>query len=95
MAKKKNLPFDRHSFFTLYNYPWTLNAYKKAELFKIISSLQRYENINQALLDNIFEGSGQGGIESIINQSQFTIKVKRNNILLDSLDNLTRGVSNE
>lgn len=53
-AKKHNKEFDRHSFFTLYNYPWTLNAYKKAELFKIISHSDRYESIGQALLHNLF-----------------------------------------
>lgn len=37
-AKKDGREFDRHSFFTLYNYPWTLNAYRKAELFRIIQS---------------------------------------------------------
>jgi hypothetical protein len=53
-AKKQKREFDRHSFFTLYNYPWTLNAYKKGELFKIISSSDRYDNIGQALLHNLF-----------------------------------------
>ena len=37
-AKRHNTVFNRHSFFTLYNYPWTLNAYRKAELFRIIAS---------------------------------------------------------
>jgi hypothetical protein len=35
-ARRHQREFDRHSFFTLYNYPWTLNAYRKAELFRII-----------------------------------------------------------
>jgi len=36
-AKKMGKEFDKYSFFSLYNYPWTLNAHKKAELFKIKS----------------------------------------------------------
>jgi hypothetical protein len=35
-TKNANQVFDRHSFFTLYNYPWTLNAHRKAELFRIV-----------------------------------------------------------
>lgn len=44
-AKRHNTAFNRHSFFTLYNYPWTLNAYRKAELFRIIASQNRHEQI--------------------------------------------------
>lgn len=66
-AKKHGKNFDRHSFFTLYNYPWTLNAYKKAELFKIITSNDRYDNIGNALLQNLFQNpGGAGGIDSIL-----------------------------
>ena len=50
LAKRQGKEFDRHSFFTLYNYPWTLNAYRKAELFRIIASIDRYDFIGQALL---------------------------------------------
>lgn len=42
--------FDRFSFFTLYCFPWTLNAYRKAELFRIQSEQERYNNVGQALL---------------------------------------------
>ena len=44
-TKQQNKEFDRHSFFTLYNYPWTLNAYRKAELFRIIANQTRHEMI--------------------------------------------------
>ena len=52
-AKKSNKPFNRFEFFTLYNYPWTLNAHRKAELFRIISDHTRADNINHAILQNI------------------------------------------
>lgn len=52
-ALRHGKTFDRHSFFTLYNYPWTLNAYRKAELFKTIANNDRYDFIGQALLSNL------------------------------------------
>lgn len=84
-AKKQGKEFDRHSFFTLYNYPWTLNAYKKAELFRIISSQERYDQIGQSLLNNIFSNPNIG---DIINNAHFSIKIRREAILEDSLNNL-------
>ena len=53
LAKRHGKEFDRHSFFTLYNYPWTLNAYRKAELFRIIQSQNRHDMIGNAVLQNL------------------------------------------
>lgn len=50
LARRHQKEFDRHKFFTLYNYPWTLNAYRKAELFRIIQGQQRHQQIGDALL---------------------------------------------
>lgn len=88
-AKKDGKEFDRHGFFTLYNYPWTLNAYKKAELFRAIASADRYDNIGHALLNNLFGGNPNGGIDSILQQVHFCIKIRRSQLLHDSLDSLT------
>lgn len=52
-AKRNNRKFDRFSFFTLYCYPWTLNAYRKSELFRIMQSQDRHDHIGQALLNNL------------------------------------------
>lgn len=45
-AKAEHRVFDRFEVFTLYNYPWTLNAHRKAELFRIIGDHTRSANIN-------------------------------------------------
>jgi len=52
-AKNDKREFDRHSFFTLYNYPWTLNAYKKSEPLHILASADRHLAINRAILQNM------------------------------------------
>ena len=52
-ALRTGKEFDRFSFFTLYCFPWTLNAYRKAELFRIQSEQERYNNVGQALLSNL------------------------------------------
>lgn len=95
-AKKHNRPFDRHEFFTLYNYPWTLNAYKKAELFNIISSMERYDMIGQALLQNLNNiMDPNNGLNNILNATSFNFKIRRDNILEDSLNGLvSRTISN-
>ena len=50
--KQQNREYDRYSGFNLYNYPWTLNAYRKAELFRIIASQHRHDMIGQAIFQN-------------------------------------------
>lgn len=94
-AKKHHRDFDRHSFFTLYNYPWTLNAYRKAELFRIIQSHNRHQNIGDALLQNLGSlldpnASNNQTINSILGAAHFTIKIRRDRILEDSLGCLVR-----
>lgn len=81
-AKKQNKNFDRFSFFTLYCYPWTLNAYRKAELFRIISSQNRHDEISNALLQNLgnFMNPGMSHnatLNNIIRDSSFVLKIRR------------------
>lgn len=87
-AQKKGQVFDRHSFFTLFNYPWSLNAYKKSELFNVMASQGRYNMINEALLENIGLGGGINSLNNIFMQAHFQIKIRRDNLLEDSLNNL-------
>lgn len=98
-AKRHNKTFDRHSFFTLYNYPWTLNAYRKAELFRIIASQTRHEMIGQAILQNMNSffsaGNTNSTINTILNSAHFTLKVRRANILEDSLNGIVMNSANQ
>ena len=80
-AQKKGQAFDRHSFFTLFNYPWSLNAYKKSELFNVMASQGRYNMINEALLENIGLGGGINSLNNIFMQAHFQIKIRRDNLL--------------
>ena len=96
-AKRIGQQFDRHSFFTLFNYPWTLNAYRKAELFRIISSQVRHEQINHAIIQNLnsfLSGADHNQtINSILGASHLTLKIRRDHLLEDSLNNLVmKGV---
>jgi len=90
-SQKQNKKFDRFSFFTLYCYPWTLNAYRKAELFRIISNQSRHDEISNALLQNLgnFMNPNQSHnatLNSIIRDSSFVLKIRRDSILMDSLN---------
>ena len=82
------VPFDRHKFFTLFNYPWSLNAYKKSELFNVMSSNDRYDLIGQALLQNIGNLGSADNLNNLFASAHFSIKIRRNNLLEDSLNNL-------
>lgn len=84
-AQRTGKEFDRHGFFTLFNYPWSLNAYKKSELFNVISNTDRYNLIGEALLQNLHN---LGGLNDIVAAAHFTVKIRRHNLLEDSLNNL-------
>jgi hypothetical protein len=86
--QKKGESFDRHSFFTLFNYPWSLNAYKKSELFNVMASEGRNEMINAALLENIGNLGGLASLNNIFAAAHFSIKIRRDNLLEDSLNSL-------
>lgn len=88
-AKNAGKVFNRFDTFTLYNYPWTLNAHRKAELFRIISDHSRAQNINDALLQNLnsffTNVSPNQMINQIIGDAHLTLKIDRNNLLDDSI----------
>jgi ubiquitin-protein ligase E3 A len=91
-VKAAGQQFDRFGFFTLFNYPWTLNAYKKAELFRELYQMQRHQHITQAMMSNLgdlFNPNSRGlNIDNIIANSHFTIEIRRDNILEDCLNAL-------
>jgi len=53
-----------------------------------MASQGRYNMINEALLENIGLGGGINSLNNIFMQAHFQIKIRRDNLLEDSLNNL-------
>jgi len=97
VAQRSGLTFDKHKYFTLFNYPWSLNAYKKSELFREIYAQDRHQFIGQALIQNVgmmFNGNNNRLIDNVIGEAHFTVKISRDNILEDCLNYLVGGNAN-